>query len=148
MSNTEHKQVEITVFENKEEYKINVDKGLESVIKNCFRWDFPTNNSCIDNNGMIWICFDYFSDVTRIMQLSLANNTYINGGGWKRETLFEYLSEKAEFDICFSENVIFDPNEEDTVIGDGTLGHGVSLRFPKEDFKTFKKLFFEVFPNK
>ena len=137
----EHNQVEIIVFDGGEEYKIEVDKGIEDVIKNCFHWDFPTNNSCIDNNGFIWIAFDYFQDVRRMMQFLLANNTHINGGGWKRETLFEYLSEKGEFNLCFNENCVFDPNEQDTVIGNGTLDCSVSLRFPKQDFIKFGKIY-------
>ena len=144
---TKHEQVEIFVFDSGIEYKIDVDKGMEDIIKNCFHWDFPTNNSCIDNNGFIWISFNSFQDVSQMMQITLANNTLVNGGGWKRESLFSFLMENGKFEILFDENVVFSPNDEDSVIGDGSLDSSISLRFPKENFLIFKKLFFEVFPS-
>ena len=145
---TEHEQVEIFVIDSGMENKIEVDKGMEDIIKNCFHWNFPTNNSCIDNQGFTWICFNSFKDVSQMMQITLSNNTLVNGGGWKRDTLFHFFRENGEFSISFDENVVFSPNEEDTVIGDGSLESNISLRFPKENFLTFKKLFFEVFPYK
>ena len=130
----EHEQVEIFVIDSGIQKTIEVDKGMEDIIENCFHWNFPTNNSCIDNQGFIWICFNSFDAVSQMMQITLSNNTLVNGGGWKRDTLFDFLMENGEFTIVFNE-------------GDTSLESNISLRFPKENFLTFKKLFFEIFPN-
>jgi hypothetical protein len=137
---TEHKQTEIIV----EGYPILVDEGLEDVIRNFFHWEIETCNSCIDINGSIWIEFCDFNDWKQFLQLALRNNILINGDGYKRITLWDFLQKNAEVTLVFDEEVIESPNTEDTVIGTGILVICVGLYFPKELLNDFKELFFEV----
>lgn len=143
-----HKQVPITLESGR---VIEVDKGLEDVIKLLNFWDFDTCNSCIDNGTSVWIEFEYYGDVHRLTQLSLKdkykkNANFVYGGKVPYiDSLFDFLTEKGEFSLCVGEETILDPREKDTVIGTGIVEIGVSLRFPREDFKYFKKLLFEMF---
>jgi hypothetical protein len=138
-----HKQVEVKVDDD---FCILVDEGLEDVIKNFFHWEIETCNCCIDYNGDIWIEFCDYEDFKKFLQLSLRNNVEINGEGHKRETLWEFLQEKSKVKLVFDEQVIEDPNNEDKFLGSGVLVICVGLTFPREMFKVFKELFFEVFP--
>ena len=56
----DHEQVEIEVRPG---LRISVDKGLEKIIMRLWAWDIETDNSCIDNNGKVWIAFASFFDV-------------------------------------------------------------------------------------
>ena len=138
----EHEQVEIEIFPD---CKIKVDKGLEDIISNFFHWKMYTGNSCIDNNGKIWIAFESFYECHHFMKFVLKNRTMINGQGYIRETLYDYLEENAEFKLHFDEEGIV---RNDEFIGNGQLTDSVSLRFPAEDLENFRSLFFEVFPPK
>jgi hypothetical protein len=140
---TEHKQVEITV----DDYTFTVDKGLEDIIRNFFHWEMETCNSCKNNNGNVWIEFPSFYICHHFMKMVLKNNIAVNGNGYVRETLFDFIQEKVEFSLYFDEDFISDVNS-DAVIGNGELEDFVSLRFPKEHLETFRTLFFEVFPPK
>lgn len=137
---TEHKQTEIIV----DGYPMLVDEGLEDVIGNFFHWDIETCNSCIDMNGSIWIEFCNYDDWERFLQLALRNNIIINGEGHKRETLWDFLQEKAKVSLVFGEEVIENPNSEEDVLGTGVLVICVGLKFPKNLLKNFKELVFEV----
>ena len=77
---------------------------------------------------------------------AIRNNLEVNGSVHKRETLWEFLQEKSTVKLVFDEQVIQDPNNEDSVVGTGVLVICVGLNFPKEDLKEFEELFFEVFP--
>lgn len=139
----EHKQVEIII---NEDYAFTVDEGLEDIIRNFFHWDIETSLSCIDNFGCTWIGFYGYHDFQLFIQRAFAYNNAVNGLGYERETLYTYLQENAKINISLDEEVIMDPNNENTAIGMGVLSINVNLRFPKEDLDTFRELFFEVFP--
>lgn len=140
----EHKQIEVKIDED---FQILVDEGMEDLIKNFFRWEIETCNSCIDYKGSVWIEFCNFDDWKQFLQLALRNNIVINGAGHKRETLWDFLQEKAKVKLVFDEELMEDPNNEDTFIGTGVLIICVGLNFPKELLDDFKKLFFEVLPT-
>jgi hypothetical protein len=139
----EHKQIEVKIDED---FQILVDKGLEDLIKNFFRWEIETCNSCIDYKGSVWIEFCNFDDYKQFLQLALHNNIVINGTGQKRETLWNFLQEKSKVKLVFDEELMEDPNNEDTFMRTGVLIICVGLTFPKELLDDFKKLFFEVLP--
>jgi hypothetical protein len=138
-----HKQIEVEI---NDDFHIFVDEGLENIIKNFFHWEIETCNCCIDYKGMIWIEFCDYKDWEQFLQLALRNNLEVNGSVHKRETLWEFLQEKSTVKLVFDEQVIQDPNNEDSVVGTGVLVICVGLNFPKEDLKEFEELFFEVFP--
>jgi hypothetical protein len=139
----EHKQVEVKIGDD---FHFLVDEGLEDVIKNFFQWEIDTCNCCIDRDGSIWMEFCDFNDWQEFLQLALRNNLVINGAGHKRETLWDFLQEKAEVILVFDEEVRDDPNHEDTAMGTGVLVICVGLLFPRELLENFKELFFEVLP--
>jgi hypothetical protein len=130
-----HKQVKIDT-EFFSEFKIKVDEGLEDIISNFFYWEIYTDNSCINNNGSVWISFEDFHMCNHFMKRALNNQILINGQGYVRETLYDYLEENSEFKLHFDKDI----NNE--------LINSISLRFPTKDLKKFKDLFFEVFPPK
>lgn len=138
----EHKQIEIMV----EGYPMLVDEGLEDVISNFFHWDIETCNSCMDMDGSIWIEFCDYDDWKRFLQLALRNNIVIKGSSSIKETLWDFLQNKARVKLVFDEEVIEDPNHPDEVINTGVLIICVGLYFPKELLKDFKDLFFGVLP--
>jgi hypothetical protein len=140
---TEHKQIEVKITDD---FYICVDEGLEDIIKNFFHWEIETCNCCIDYNGSTWIEFCDFHDWKQFLQLALRNNIAVKGGDNKRETLWDFLQEKAKVKLVFDEELIEDPNKEDGVIGTGILVICVGLTFPKELLDDFKELFFEVLP--
>lgn len=135
---TEHKQTQIIV----DDYPILVDEGLENVIRNFFHWDIETCNSCIDMEGSVWIEFCDYKDWKRFLELALRNNILING---ERETLWDFL-QKAKVTLVFDEEVMENPNKEEELMGTGVLVICVGLKFPKNQLKEFKDLFFEVLP--
>ena len=139
-----HKQIEVKVDDD---FHIYVDEGMEDIIKNFFHWKIETCNCCIDYKGSIWVEFCDYNDWKQFLQLALRNNLEINGTTHKRETLWEFLQEKAKVNLVFDEQVIEDPNNEDRVVGTGALVICVGLTFPKESLKKFEELFFEVFPQ-
>ena len=139
----EHKQIEVKIDED---FQILVDEGLEDIIKNFFRWEIETCNSCIDYKGSVWIEFCNFDDYKQFLQLALRNNIVINGTGQKRETLWNFLQEKSKVKLVFDEELMEDPNNEDNFMRTGVLIICVGLTFPKELLDDFKKLFFEVLP--
>ena len=145
-----HEQEEITV--NHPGYgpiSFNVDKEIKDIIINCFHWKFPTVLSCQGgNNENVWIAFESFYDVKEMMQLILTHNISINGQGYVRETLFDYIVENVEFNVSFIDETIYDPNNEDTVIPTGRIEYDIGMRFPSEELEHFRKLFYEVFPLK
>ncbi len=138
-----HKQVEVDIDEN---FQILVDEGLEDIIRNFFHWEIETCNCCVDYKGSVWIEFCDYDDWKQFLQLSLRNNLEINGTNHVRETLWEFLQEKAKVNLVFDEQVIEDPNNNDNLLGTGVLVICVGLTFPKEMLEDFKDLFFEVFP--
>jgi hypothetical protein len=138
-----HKQIEVEIDEN---FQILVDEGLEDIIKNFFHWEIETCNCCVDYKGSVWIEFCEYDDWKQFLQLSLRNNLEINGTNHVRETLWEFLQEKAKVNLVFDEQVIEDPNNEDNLLGTGVLVICIGLMFPKEMLKDFEDLFFEVFP--
>ena len=139
-----HKQIEVEIDED---FHILVDEGLQDIIKNFFHWDIETCNCCIDYKGSIWIEFCDYEDWKRFLQLALRNNLEVNGTTHLRETLWEFLQEKAKVNLVYDEQVIEDPNGEENFIGTGVLVICVGLTFPKEMLKDFQDLFFEVFPK-
>ena len=140
-----HKQIEVKIDND---FYFPVDEGLEDIIKNFFHWDIETCNCCIDYKGSIWIEFCGYEDWEQFLQLVLRNNLEINGTVHKRETLWDFLQEKANVNLVFDEQVIDDPNNEKNYIGTGVLVICVGLTFPKEMLKDFEKLFYEVLPPK
>lgn len=140
-----HKQVEVEIDDD---FHILVDEGLEDIIKNFFHWKIETCNCCIDYKELIWIEFCDFHDWKQFLQLALRSNIMVKGGGSKRETLWDFLQEKAKVKLVFDEEVIEDPNKEDAVVETGVLVICVGLTFPKELLNDFKELFFEVMPPK
>ena len=138
-----HKQVEVDIDEN---FQILVDEGLEDIIRNFFHWEIETCNCCVDYKGSVWIEFCDYDDWKQFLQLSLRNNLEINGTNHVRETLWEFLQEKAKVNLVFDEQVIEDPNNNDNLLGTGVLVICVGLTFPKEMLEDFKDLFFDVFP--
>ncbi|MDI6645211.1 MAG: hypothetical protein QME14_09155 [Methanobacteriaceae archaeon] len=136
-----HKQVEIEIDED---FTILVDEGLEDIIKNFFHWEIDTCNSCIDYKGSVWIEFCDFNDWKQFLQLALRNNIAVKGSDSERETLWDFLQEKAHAKLVYDEELMEDPNNEDEVIGTGVLVICVGLMFPKESLDEFKELFFEV----
>jgi hypothetical protein len=138
-----HKQVEVDIDEN---FQILVDEGLEDIIRNFFHWEIETCNCCVDYKGSVWIEFCDYDDWKQFLQLSLRNNLEINGTNHVRETLWEFLQEKAKVNLVFDEQVIEDPNSKDNLLGTGVLVICVGLTFPKEMLEDFKDLFFDVFP--
>jgi hypothetical protein len=139
-----HKQIEVNIDEN---FQILVDEGLEDIIKNFFHWEIETCNCCIDYKGLIWIEFCDYEDWKQFLQLTLRNNLEVNGTDHVRETLWEFLQEKAKVNLVFDEQVIEDPNNEENLLGTGVLVICVGLTFPKELLQDFEDLFFEVFPS-
>jgi hypothetical protein len=139
----EHKQIDVKIDEG---FHILVDEGLEDIIKNFFRWEIETCNSCIDYKGSVWIEFCDFEDWKRFLQLALRNNIAVNGSGHKRETLWDFIQEKGKVKLVHDEELIEDPNNENGVVKTGVLIICVGLTFPKESLNDFKKLFFEVLP--
>ncbi len=139
----EHKQIEVKIDED---FQILVDEGLEDIIKNFFRWEIETCNSCIDYKGSVWIEFCNFDDYKQFLQLALRNNIVINGTSQKRETLWNFLQEKSKVKLVFDEELMEDPNNEDNFMRTGVLIICVGLTFPKELLDDFKKLLFEVLP--
>jgi hypothetical protein len=138
-----HKQVEVDIDEN---FQILVDEGLEDIIRNFFHWEIETCNCCVDYKGSVWIEFCDYDGWKQFLQLSLRNNIEINGTNHVRETLWEFLQEKAKVNLVFDEQVIEDPNNNDNLLGTGVLVICVGLTFPKEMLEDFKDLFFDVFP--
>jgi hypothetical protein len=134
---TEHKQVKL------EEFGIECDEGLADIIYALNKWGFTTNNSCQDNNGKIWVCFDSYYDVFTLYQMILQAKTRVCINSFK-DNLFDYLLDYGDLSICMDEDVVFDPNNEDTVQGIGRLNDVVSLRFPKKDFPKFRKFLLKI----
>ncbi len=139
-----HKQIEVEIDDN---FHIYVDEGMEDIIKNFFHWDIETCNCCIDYKGSIWIEFCNYNDWKQFLQLTLRNNLQVNGLNHVRETLWEFLQEKAKVNLVFDEEVIEDPNNEEKFLGTGVLVICVGLTFPKKYLKDFEGLFYEVFPK-
>jgi len=139
-----HKQIEVEIDDN---FHIFVDEGLEDIIKNFFHWDIETCNCCIDYKGSIWIEFCDYNDWKQFLQLTLRNNLEINGLNHVRETLWEFLQEKAKVNLVFDEQVVEDPNNEENFLGTGVLVICVGLTFPKEYLNDFEGLFYDVFPK-
>jgi len=135
----DHKQVKICI---NDEY-VEVDKDIADLIQLLNDWDFSTNNSCQDNLGDIWVCFNYMFEVEKMMQIILKDHTenIINGN---YDTLFDYLT-SSKWTINFIEDCVLDPYKEDYVKGTGVLQTSISLRFPKEDLNKVKKLFKKIF---
>jgi hypothetical protein len=122
-----------------------VDKGIEDIILNLFHWNFYTNNSCIDNFGKIWIDFDEFRSVETIYQMALTDHLkYYEEKNF--DTLYTFLEDNCETNLLFIDEIIKDPNQENTVTSTGRIDHSVSIRFNKELLPKFRQLFFEVFP--
>lgn len=134
-----HKQVEVEI---EDDFCIEVDEGLEDIIKNLFLWDLETCNCCIDYKGSTWIEFCHFQAWEQFLQLVLRH--HIAQGSNPSHTLWDFLQEKAEVKLVFDEELREDPNRE--VIGTGVLLICVGLFFPMEDLEEFRELFFEVFP--
>ncbi len=141
----EHKQVEVEI---NEDFHILVDEGLEDIIKDFFHWEIETCNSCIDYKSSVWIEFCDFHDWEQFLELALRNNIAVNGIGQKRETLWNFLQEKSKAKVVFDEEVINNPNDENTFVGTGALVICVGLNFPNELLNEFKELLFEVLPPK
>jgi hypothetical protein len=141
----EHKQINVKIDDD---FVISVDEGLEDIIKNFFHWEIDTCNCCIDYKGSVWIEFCDFDDWKQFLQLALRNSIAANGADYKRETLWDFLQEKAKVKLVFDEELMEDPNNENTFIRTGILIICVGLTFPKELLDDFKKLFFEVLPPK
>jgi hypothetical protein len=142
---TEHEQVLVRISPR---FSFTVDKGLEKIIGNFWDWGLETTNSCIDNNGRIWIEFIDFQTWERFLRLIFKNNLTVNGKTYLRETLWDFLLEKASISISFEEMVEDDPDNDNTVIGTGDLFQCIEMRFPKEYFEDFTTLLFEVLPPK
>jgi len=138
-----HKQIEVKIDDD---FYFPVDEGLEDIIKNFFHWDIETCNCCIDYKGSTWIEFCDYEDWKQFLQLVLRNNLEVNGTIHKRETLWDFLQEKAKVNLVFDEQVMDDPNDGENYIGTGILVICVGLTFPKEMLKDFEELFYEVFP--
>jgi hypothetical protein len=124
-----------------------VDKKIASLVKLLNDWGFGTNNSCEDNNGKIWICFNHMYEVNTMMQLILENHT-ANGKECHYDTLFTYMQWKADWSIVFGEDVVFHPYETDTAVGIEVLETHISLRFPKRDLQKVNKMFHVIFGKK
>ena len=137
---SEHKQVNIEIDDG---FVISVDEGLEDIIKNFFHWEIDTCNCCIDYKGSVWIEFCDFEDWKQFLQLALRNNIAVKGSS-NRETLWDFLQEKADVKLVYDEELMEDPNNEESVIGTGVLVICVGLMFPKESLDEFKELLFEV----
>ncbi|MEG3225541.1 MAG: hypothetical protein BME94_08575 [Methanobacteriales archaeon Met13] len=133
----QHKQVEIAI---EDDFCIEVDEGLEEVIKNFFSWEIGTCNCCIDYKGSTWIEFCDFEQWEQFLQLVLRH--HIAAGS--QDTLWDFLQEKADVKLVFDEELREDPNQE--LVGTGVLVICVGLFFPRDELEEFKKLFFEVFP--
>ena len=142
---TEHEQVPVRI---NRWLSFTVDKGLEKIIKNFWDWKLETDNSCIDNNGRIWISFLDFENWESFLQLVLKHRNTINVDSYVRETLWDFLQAKAAVSVAFDESFEFDPDDANAIIGTGDLVQSISLRFPKEYFEDFTKLLFEVLPPK
>ena len=136
-----HKQVEIKIDD---EFFISVDEGLEDIIKNFFHWEIETCNSCIDYKGLVLLEFCDYDDWKQFLNLSLRHNIVINGAGHKRDTLWDFLQEKSKVKLVFDEELIEDPNNNDTFLRTGVLVICVGLTFPNELLNEFKELLFEV----
>lgn len=137
----EHEQVKISIGDD----EFLVDKGIEDLILSFNEWGFATANSCIDNHGMVWISFFDIDGVRDFIQLSLVKRNKINGQGFVRETLFDYLTDgMCNWKCDFYERSIIDPRDNESIIDIGVVRENISLRFPKEDLDKFKRLFFEV----
>lgn len=132
-----HKQVEVEIGDD---FCIEVDEGLEDIIKNLLLWDLDTCNCCIDYKGSTWIEFCDFQDWEQFLQLVLRHHI---AQGSNRSTLWDFLQEKADVKLVFDEELREDPNQE--IIGTGVLMICVGLFFPREDLEEFRELFFEVF---
>ena len=142
---TEHKQIEIILTDDN---IISVDEGLEEIIANFFHWNIPTCNSCIDDNGNTMISFYEFNDWKTFLQLALTNNYANLDNQDKHHNLLSFLQNKCDINLSFQEDFVYDPNNENTVVGLGIMGFDINLRFPNELLNEFKELFFETLPPK
>ncbi|MCK9150702.1 hypothetical protein [Methanobacterium alcaliphilum] len=140
-----HKQVDLKI---NDDFFISVDQGMEDIIRNFFRWEIETCNSCIDYKGSVWIEFCEYADWEKFLQLTLRNNIAVKGYDSKKETLWDFLQEKSKVNLVFDEELMIDPNQEDNYIGTGVLIICVGLKFPKELLNEFSELLFEVMPPK
>ena len=138
-----HKQVELKVDDD---FYIQVDEGMEDIVKNFFHWEIETCNSCIDYKGSVWIEFCEYKDWEQFLQLALRNKIMASGKTPEKETLWDFLQEKSRVNLVFDEELIEDPNNEEETIGTGILIICVGLKFPKELMVEFRELLFEVLP--
>lgn len=139
-----HKQIEVVIIDD---IIFTVDEGLEEIIKNLWYWGIITCNSCIDNiNDSTWIQFADFSCWDEFLKLALDNEIIINGNGYLRDTLWNFIENESYVKLHSNEDIILDPNDDNNVIGTGILRHSVSLRFPKKHLDKFQNLLFEVLP--
>ena len=88
----EHKQVEIVVLDDK---RIEVDAGLEDVIKNFCDWGIFTSMSCIDNFGSVWIQINNGFCCNKFLELALYNKTVQTAAGIERDNLWDFLKKNA-----------------------------------------------------
>ena len=136
-----HEQTTIKINDG---ISFSVDVGIQDVITKLWEHGITTSNSCIDNCGEIWIEFEDHDSFMLFTQLALYFRGKVNIDHFVRETLWDFF-EECNFTIFPIEMCVFDPNEEDIVIGCGKVEYGVSMKFQKENFDKFKQLFFEVF---
>ena len=137
--NTKHKQVMADIGN---EFKFEVDEGLEDIITALWRDGCVTSNSCIDNMGNVWIEFPFYNAFELFAQLALYNDNDINGEGFTRFTLWNFIVE-----YCEKSTVVYEDGyvSEDTFFGNGLVEISFGIRFDKELLGEFKDLFFEVF---
>ena len=137
--NTDHKQVTVHIDN---EFNFEVDEGLKDIITALWRDGCVTSNSCIDNNGSVWIEFPFYGAFELFAQSALFYDNDINGEGFTKFTLWNFIVEYCEKSTVVHEDGYV---SDDTFFGNGLVEISFGIRFDKKLLEEFKELFFEVF---
>ena len=135
-----HEQVIVDYFGR----DIEVDKGIEDLLKMIWDNGYRTYNSCKDNNGDIWIEFANSEQFQQMIQLSHTFDNNVNGNGFTKDTLRQFF-EREYIKITIYVNDDGYVNGNDEYVSGQNINLSISLRFPKEFKKEFMMLWKETF---
>lgn len=110
---------------------------LDDVTSNMNKSGFETT-LCDVYDDIVFIYFGSKDYVDDMMKEVLRYENKVNGSGFVRETLWDFLEKECLLEIVYS-----DCSDIDCEI----IDDGVRLTFTKELLPRFKELFFEVFPK-
>ena len=148
---TEHKQV---LIENPVGEFIPIDEGISELIKELWKRDIYTYNSCQENEpGIIWIEFANSYDAKVFLDTIMLKAYEDEGYGdelYFRMYVNTFHEKDWQYDVCVIDyNEIIDEEKDELVhVGIPDIGFPISIRFPISDYHMVLKIIKEAPINK